>query len=105
VVFSGVFVDALLFSRLLMFALDSTSPDWWNEVQTRGWHRLDHQKEKTEEKLGNWYPTIIDLAAMSMANGFVGNTGSTYSLISGKRVESWNDGPFVMARRPTDPQT
>ena len=105
VVFSGASRYDLAYIFLLILVLDSASPDWWDQVQARGWLRLDHQKERTEEKLGLWYPTIIDLAAMSMASGFVGNTGSTYSLVSGKRVESWNDGVSIMARRPTDPKT
>lgn len=101
VLFSGPSLSlssfALVFSYT-HYATDEKDPNFWDEVKSRGWHRIDHDAEGTEKKYSGWHPTLIDVAIQSMASGFVGTTGSTFSLVSLKRVESWNDGIGVMAR-------
>ena len=56
----------------VVFATDSEDPTYIAALETRGWHFLDHAKFKTAEQFGNWYPSMLDLAVMSRAVGFVG---------------------------------
>lgn len=37
-----------------------------------GWRVLDHDHMRTVEKLGEWYPTMIDAAVLARGRGFVG---------------------------------
>lgn len=37
-----------------------------------GWHVLDHDKMRTVQKWGEWYPTMIDAAVLARGRGFVG---------------------------------
>ena len=48
--------------------------------------------ERTWERLGEWYPPLIDIVVQSYAIGFVGTEDSTFSLIGQRRVEDWNGG-------------
>jgi len=81
----------------VLISSDESDPAFWIEVAVRGWAHIDHKAEQTDSKHGNWYSTLIDAAAHSLASGFVGTAGSTYSLISARRVEYWNDGVFAWA--------
>ena len=71
---------------------DEVSPDFWEEVRNEGWFHINHTSEGTLEKLGEWYPPLIDIITQSYALGFVGTEGSTFSLLGQRRVESWNGG-------------
>jgi hypothetical protein len=42
--------------------------------------------------MGDWYPIILDKAALSLGLGFVGTRSSTFSTLTARRVEDWNDG-------------
>ncbi|KAI5481598.1 hypothetical protein MNV49_002824 [Pseudohyphozyma bogoriensis] len=57
-----------------------------------GWYVLNHDKMRTVEELGEWYPTIIDQCILSRGRGFVGTEWSTYSTTTGLRVKYWNGG-------------
>lgn len=37
-----------------------------------GWRVLDHDHMRTVDKLGEWYPTMIDAAVLARGRGFVG---------------------------------
>ena len=56
----------------VVFATDSTDPDYIAALKARGWYHLDHTKFKTVERFGGWQPSMLDLAVMSHASGFVG---------------------------------
>ena len=84
-------------SRVLV-ASDEEDPAWWADVRAQGWRAVDHAAARTEERLGRWYPAILDAAMLSLAHGFVGTEGSTYSAVSGRRVKSWTDGAVRMLR-------
>jgi len=71
---------------------DEVSPDFWEEVRKEGWFHINHTTEHTLERLGEWYPPLIDIVAQSYAVGFVGTEDSTFSLMGQRRVESWNGG-------------
>jgi len=71
---------------------DEVSPDFWEEVRNEGWFHVNHATERTLERLGEWYPPLIDIVAQSYAVGFVGTEDSTFSLLGQRRVESWNGG-------------
>jgi len=83
----------------LTCSADETDADFWQEVKEMGWSYLDHTKEATLEKHGEWYLSIIGQVAQSMATGFVGTEGSTFSLVAARRVEDWNNGISVLLPR------
>jgi hypothetical protein len=78
---------------------DEEDPAFWKEVESIGWSRLDHTKELTLEKYGEWIPPILDQVAQSLAVGFVGTDDSTFSLVSMRRVQDWNHGPALLIAR------
>jgi len=86
----------------MIVLLDETSPDFWEEVEGLGWYTLDHKVEQTANLYGTWYPTLIDIAAQSLSVGFAGTVLSTFSLVSAKRVEAWNDGVMGLVSRPRE---
>ena len=61
-------------------------------MRNEGWSYINHTTDRTLERLGEWYPPLIDIVAQSYAVGFVGTEDSTFSLIGQRRVESWNGG-------------
>ncbi|KAJ7282082.1 hypothetical protein C8J57DRAFT_89866 [Mycena rebaudengoi] len=65
---------------------DERDSAWWDEVDRRGWVRLDHSQ--TAELLGKWYPILIDAAIQAAGDGFVGTDRSTVSVLAAKRVAS-----------------
>ncbi|KAH9944221.1 uncharacterized protein BXZ73DRAFT_87164 [Epithele typhae] len=71
---------------------DEKDPAWWDQARALGWKTVDHETAGTAPVLGEWYPLLIDAAIQSTAVGFVGTQHSTYSIVSRRRVESWNDG-------------
>ncbi|KZT41003.1 hypothetical protein SISSUDRAFT_982518 [Sistotremastrum suecicum HHB10207 ss-3] len=77
---------------------DEKDEGWWKEVTDMGWKRIDHAKEGTQEKYGEWYLPVIDVVAQSLAIGFVGTDHSTMSLVSSKRVREWNGGVTRVVR-------
>ncbi|KIY43900.1 hypothetical protein FISHEDRAFT_77825 [Fistulina hepatica ATCC 64428] len=72
---------------------DETDPSFWEKVAAQGWKSVDHAAERTVERLGEWYPPIIDTAIQSMGKGFVGTSHSSLSSVTQRRVEDWNKGP------------
>ncbi|KAJ7150201.1 hypothetical protein C8R46DRAFT_1229772 [Mycena filopes] len=77
---------------------DEQNQTWWDEVGEMGWRTPDHVKFKTEETHGIWYPVLIDAVLQSQGAGFVGTDRSTFSIISARRVVSWNDGAVRMVK-------
>ena len=75
---------------------DETDAAWWADVRARGWRGIDHAAAHTEERLGRWYPVLVDAAALARADGFVGTAGSTYSSLSARRVGEWRGGAVRM---------
>ena len=75
---------------------DETDSQWWADVRALGWRTPDHAAARTVERYGRWHPVLIDAAILSGAAGFVGTEGSTYSSISRRRVEEWQDGAVRM---------
>ncbi len=74
---------------------DEQDPKFWEEAESLGWRHMDH----TLEKFGSWIPPILDQAAQSLAAGFVGTEDSTFSLVSLRRVQDWNNGHGVLIKR------
>ena len=44
------------------------------------------------------YPLLVDAVIQSSGIGFIGTTGSTMSVLAGRRVESWYDGVFKLVK-------
>ena len=82
-------------SRVIITS-DEKDPAWWEEVRALGWKTVDHEAANTAEVFGRWYPLILDAAIQSKALGFVGTDRSTYSIVSRRRVQQWNDGATRM---------
>ncbi|KDQ15100.1 hypothetical protein BOTBODRAFT_301821 [Botryobasidium botryosum FD-172 SS1] len=76
----------------VLMTSDETDPEWWADVQARGWYFPDHPAELTAEKYGKWYLPVLDAAFQSMGSGFVGTYYSTMSTVARRRVETWNNG-------------
>ena len=57
------------------------------QIKELGWKVLDHEKAETKEKLGAWYPTILDAAILARGSSFVGTDRSTFSHLAGLRVK------------------
>lgn len=53
---------------------------------------INHTEERTEEVYSAWYPALVDNVVQSLGVGFVGTDQSTFSLVSKRRVEDWNNG-------------
>jgi hypothetical protein len=77
---------------------DESDPKWWAEVEAMGWVRMNHKEMKTEERYGRWYPVILDAAIQAAGVGFVGTDGSTFSILSRRRVLDWNNGVARMVK-------
>ncbi|KIP02086.1 hypothetical protein PHLGIDRAFT_112444 [Phlebiopsis gigantea 11061_1 CR5-6] len=88
----GVYIPM---TRVIMTS-DETDQTWWDEVAALGWARMDHEKERTNERYGRWYPVILDAAIQSNGLGFVGTDRSTFSTLSRRRVMDWQDGATRM---------
>ncbi|KAK6977694.1 hypothetical protein R3P38DRAFT_2666128 [Favolaschia claudopus] len=71
---------------------DETDGAFWEEAKGFGWHRVDHDRGRTIEKYGRWYPLILDAAIQSGGVGMVGSKLSTVSLIAAHRVRAWQGG-------------
>jgi hypothetical protein len=78
---------------------DEEDAAFWRDVANMGWTRIDHSKELTLEKYGEWVGPVVDQVAQSLAVGFVGTEDSTFSLVSMRRVQDWNHGPAVLIER------
>lgn len=86
---------SLMFSAGVMvelIALDDLSPALWEDVKNQGWYGVDHTRFETVNRMGEWYPILLDSVMQSMAMGLVGTTGSTFSMISKRRIHDWNGG-------------
>ncbi|KAJ2933078.1 hypothetical protein H1R20_g4042, partial [Candolleomyces eurysporus] len=73
-------------------ASDERNLTFWQEIQSFGWIYFNHTTERTTERLGEWYPILIDKVALSFGVSFVGTAGSTFSILNARRVEDWNHG-------------
>ncbi|ELU44476.1 hypothetical protein AG1IA_01505 [Rhizoctonia solani AG-1 IA] len=84
--------------RSVLVTSDERDPGWWEEMAEFGpeWGWVDHKAEGTVEKYGKCeihrYPVVLDAVFQSLGTGFVGTDRSTMSLLSQRRVESWNNG-------------
>ncbi|KAF8528126.1 hypothetical protein BU17DRAFT_81363 [Hysterangium stoloniferum] len=85
-------------SHHVLVTSDERRPAWWAQVAALGWRYTDHVREKTEDRYGKWYPSLIDAVAQSMGVGFVGTDHSTMSMVAMRRVKDWNGGEGVMTR-------
>jgi len=53
---------------------------------------ISHDENKMVEKYGEWYPSDLDAAMLSLATGMVGTGRSTYLLLAVRRVMEWTNG-------------
>ncbi|KAL0574626.1 hypothetical protein V5O48_007322 [Marasmius crinis-equi] len=94
----------LVIERILVASNEAAeNTEFWDQIKKLGWTWVNHGEggEQTLYKYGEWYAPILDVAIQSMSIGFVGSRGSTFSLVSARRVEEWNDGIFRMASDTT----
>jgi len=81
------------------YITDEEDPAFWMDIRGYGWVYFNHTEERTQEKLGEWFSPVVDIVSQSMALGFVGTKHSTFSLVSARRVEDWNDGATILLPR------
>ncbi|EJU02539.1 hypothetical protein DACRYDRAFT_99657 [Dacryopinax primogenitus] len=75
-----------------LMTTDETDKGFLYEAVRAGWTLVDHEKERTVERFGMWYPTLLDSVMLSMSTGFLGTSTSTLSIMARRRVEDWNNG-------------
>ncbi|KZS96753.1 hypothetical protein SISNIDRAFT_424333 [Sistotremastrum niveocremeum HHB9708] len=75
-----------------------TSESFWEDATSLGWLWVDHERYRTEELYGKWFPMLVDACLQSSAVGFVGTEGSTMSNIARRRVIDWSGGAGTMVR-------
>lgn len=78
--------------RAEQYAIVATSDegkgsDFVKEVKALGWKVLNHEEQETKEKLGGWFPTMLDAAILARGESFVGTDRSTFSHLAGLRVK------------------
>ncbi|KAJ7109973.1 hypothetical protein C8R44DRAFT_842428 [Mycena epipterygia] len=71
---------------------DEKDSAWWDSVRELGWRRPDHSQIYGSYG-GGWYPVLLDAVLQSQGSAFVGTDRSTMSMLSGRRVADWHDGP------------
>lgn len=57
------------------------------EIDAMGWRTIDHERMRTEDRLGPWWPSKLDGEMLARAQGLVGTEWSTFSMLAGLRVE------------------
>ncbi|KAL7414037.1 hypothetical protein BDY24DRAFT_440955 [Mrakia frigida] len=85
---------------------DELDDTFFEEVKRRGW-KTSRDGQGVDDsvlrnRLGGWYPTILDKVLMSLGSHFVGTDRSTMSVLSSRRVQDWNNGLAHMTG-PTGP--
>ncbi|GAA5826737.1 hypothetical protein JCM3770_002691 [Rhodotorula araucariae] len=73
--------------RVVATTDEEPGSELWGELENLGWKVVDHAKERTAEVLGEWYAAMLDGEILSRGQGFVGTQWSTFSMVSGNRVE------------------
>lgn len=82
----------LIFYLTVFVGPDETDPYFWAQAREQGWVYINHTQERTIELYGEWYAPLVDIVVQSLGVGFVGTDQSTFSLVSKRRVEDWNNG-------------
>lgn len=85
----------------VLIASDDHEPKFKQDLQSRGFILINHEKLGTEKALGQWGPTLIDAILLSRGVGFVGSDRSTYSHFAASRIQDWNGGPTTWLPRLT----
>ncbi|GAA6060699.1 hypothetical protein JCM10212_005081 [Sporobolomyces blumeae] len=87
----------------VLVATDSNDTKLFAEFDRMGWTFIDHDKLKTVERYGGWYPSVLDSAIISRAIGLVGTKMSTFSFLAERRIETWNGGMgVIVGQEPRD---
>ncbi|GAA5933945.1 O-fucosyltransferase family protein [Sporobolomyces koalae] len=76
---------------------ESSDSPFVAEVKSLGWKVVDHEAFETKERLGGWWPTLLDMAILARGRSFVGTDRSTYTHLAGLRVKYWNGGVVEIA--------
>ncbi|GAA5885963.1 hypothetical protein JCM6882_004215 [Rhodosporidiobolus microsporus] len=82
---------------VLVTSDEEAGSEMWEEVSALGWKTINHGDLKTVETHGEWWPSMLDGEMLSRGQGFVGTQWSTFSMVSGLRVEYWQGGIQVVA--------
>ncbi|KAH6877049.1 hypothetical protein BKA70DRAFT_217448 [Coprinopsis sp. MPI-PUGE-AT-0042] len=80
-------------------ASDDEDPEFWRDIDERGWAHINHTAEGTSERFNAWYPPLIDTAILSFGMGFVGTASSSFSTLAAWRVMDWNKGITTLVAR------
>ncbi|GJN90509.1 hypothetical protein Rhopal_003520-T1 [Rhodotorula paludigena] len=83
--------------RVVATTDEEPGSELWGELDKLGWKVINHVEFRTQELLGEWYPSMLDGEILSRGQGFVGTQWSTFSMLSGNRVEYWQGGVQVVA--------
>ncbi|KAL7410919.1 hypothetical protein BDY24DRAFT_398063 [Mrakia frigida] len=86
---------SLATAPVLVFS-DETDDAWWLGVKDQGWLRMDHEKLRTSQERGAWYPALIDMVLLSESGALIGTQASTFSLLAKLRVQDWGGGETIL---------
>lgn len=68
---------------------DSESEDDFRQIRELGWHRLDHEKYRTNETWGAFGPAMVDAVILAQADVLIGSGRSTMTGIASARQRTW----------------
>ncbi|KAG0015537.1 hypothetical protein BGZ81_011629 [Podila clonocystis] len=68
---------------------DSDSIEELEEMESLGWHRIDHSDDDAHEVLGAFGPAFVDASVLAHADVFLGSARSTMSRVAATRQQSW----------------
>ena len=64
-------------AQKVIVTTDEQDPEWLDQLRAYGLIVVDHVAAQTGEKLGWWFPTLLDAIMLSKAHVFLGNPSST----------------------------
>lgn len=73
----------------VIITTDSESEDDFRQIRELGWHRLDHEKYKTNETWGAFAPAMVDAVILAQADVLIGSGKSTMTRIAAARQRTW----------------
>ncbi|KAG0328233.1 hypothetical protein BG000_000566 [Podila horticola] len=79
---------------------DSDSVEELEEMESLGWHRIDHAEDDAHEVLGAFGPAFVDASILAHADVFLGSARSTMSRVAANRQQSWYHRNTIYPQAP-----
>ncbi|KAG0078171.1 hypothetical protein BGZ92_001596, partial [Podila epicladia] len=79
---------------------DTESLEELEEMESLGWHRIDHAGDDAHEVLGAFGPAFVDASILAHADVFLGSAKSTMSRVAANRQLSWYRRSTIYPQAP-----